>query len=89
MHYIALLVPSPAGEWSVLFPDLPECKAHGYTVDEAVIAAITASSQCMSKNGEAPRPPRDLSDIERDEDWLTRHHVDLSQAIVTMISRTA
>jgi hypothetical protein len=55
-------------------------------VDEAAIAAITALSQCMSKDGEAPRLPRDSRDIKSDEVWLTRNHVDLSQAIITMIS---
>jgi predicted RNase H-like HicB family nuclease len=86
MHYIALMVPSFVGEWRVLFPDLPECEAHGYTVDDATFAATTALSRCIAGNGKALRPPRDLSDIERDEKWLAQHQVDLSQAIVTMIS---
>jgi hypothetical protein len=35
------------------------------------------------------RPPRDLVEIERDEEWLSRNNIDLSDAIVTMISLAA
>jgi hypothetical protein len=35
------------------------------------------------------RPPRDLIEIERDEEWLSRHNIDLREAIVTMISLAA
>jgi predicted RNase H-like HicB family nuclease len=88
MHYIALLIPSSVGEWRVVFPDVPECEAHGYTVDDATFTATTALSRCLAENGHVPSPPRDLADIERDEEWLSRHNVDLHQAIVTMISLT-
>ncbi len=87
-HYIALLFPSPLGEWNVLFPDLPECQAHGYTVDDATFAATTALSRCLAQNGASPPLPRDLAEIERDEAWLSRNNIDLRSAIVTMISTT-
>jgi predicted RNase H-like HicB family nuclease len=88
MHYIALLVPSSVGEWRVLFPDMPECQAHGHTVDDATFAATTALSRCLAENGHLPPLPRDLAEIERDEEWLSRNNVDLHEAIVTMISLT-
>ncbi|HJR22497.1 MAG TPA: type II toxin-antitoxin system HicB family antitoxin [Dongiaceae bacterium] len=88
MHYIALLIPSSVGEWRVVFPDVPECQAHGYTVDDATFAATTALSRCLAENGHLPPLPRDLTEIERDEEWLSRNNVDLRVAIVTMISLT-
>ena len=86
MHYIALLIPSSVGEWRVVFPDVPGCEAHGYTVDDAAIAATTALSRCLSENGHLPPLPRDLAEIERDEEWLSRNNIDLHAAIVTMVS---
>jgi predicted RNase H-like HicB family nuclease len=88
MHYIALLIPSSVGEWRVLFPDVPECQAHGYTVDDATFAATTALSRCLAENGHLSSLPRDLAEIERDEEWLSRNNVDLHEAIVTMVSLT-
>jgi predicted RNase H-like HicB family nuclease len=86
MHYIALLMPSSVGEFRVVFPDVPECQAHGYTIDDATFAATTALSRCLTENGVSPPPPRDLAEIERDEEWLSRNNIDLHEAIVTMIS---
>lgn len=83
-HYVALLVPSSAGEWRVVIPDFPECDAHGRSIDEATYAALTSLLRCAAENGH--RPPRDLSDIQRDTEWLSRHCVDLDAAVVTMIS---
>jgi predicted RNase H-like HicB family nuclease len=88
MHYVALLIPSSVGEWRVVFPDMPECEAHGYTVDDATFAATTALSRCLAENGHLPPRPRDLAEIKRDEEWLSRNNVDLREAIVTMISLT-
>jgi predicted RNase H-like HicB family nuclease len=88
MHYIALLMPSSVGEWRVVFPDVPECHAHGHTVDDATSAATTALSRCLAENGHSPPLPRDLAEIERDVEWLSRNNVDLHVAIVTMISPT-
>jgi predicted RNase H-like HicB family nuclease len=88
MHYIALLIPSSVGEWRVVFPDVPDCQAHGYTLDDATFAATTALSRCLAENGHFPPCPRDLAEIERDEEWLSRNDVDLRQAVVTMISLT-
>ena len=88
-HYIALLLRSPVGEWNVFFPDVPACQAHGYTVDDATFAATTALSRCLAENGVPPPLPRDLAEIERDEEWLSRHDIDLREAIVTIISTSA
>ena len=87
-HYIALLLRSPVGEWNVFFPDVPDCQARGYTVDDATFAATTALSRRLAENGHLPPLPRDLSEIERDTEWLSRNHIDLHEAIVTMISLT-
>ena len=84
-HYIALMLRSAVGEWNVFFPDVPDCQAHGYTVDDATFAATTALSRCLAENGHLPPPPRDLAEIERDEEWLSRNNIDLREAIVTMI----
>jgi predicted RNase H-like HicB family nuclease len=70
----------------VLFPDIAECEAQGFNLDEARVAASEALEQCRKANGAKLPQPRDLSDIERDEEWLSRHGVDLSKAIVTMVS---
>jgi predicted RNase H-like HicB family nuclease len=87
-HYIALLIPSSVGEWHVVFPDVPECQAHGYTVDDATFAATTALSRCLAENTVSFPPPRDLAEIERDGEWLSRNKIDLHEAIVTMIALT-
>jgi len=87
-HYIALMLRSPDGEWNVFFPDVPDCQAHGYTVDDATFAATTALSRCLAENGHSPPLPRDLAEIERDKEWLSRNNIDLHEAIVMMISLT-
>ncbi len=78
MHYIALLIPSSIGEWRVVFPDLPECQAHGYSVDDAAFAAYHALSRCAGRKRRLASLPRDLAEIERDKEWLSRNNIDLS-----------
>ena len=88
-HYIAIIVPRDDGDWRVLFPDIAECEAWGFNLDEARVAAVTALDKCL-KNGSNGLPqPRDLAEIERDNDWLSRNGIDLSKAIVTMVSLVA
>lgn len=85
-HYIAIIVPADSGDWRVLFPDIAECEARGFNLDEARMAAVHALDKRLKENGSGLRQPRDLSEIERDDEWLSRNGVDLSKAIVTMVS---
>jgi hypothetical protein len=50
------------------------------------MAAVAVLDKHLKDDGTRLGRPRDLSDIERDEDWLSQHGVDLSKAIVTMVS---
>jgi hypothetical protein len=84
-HYVAILQPLDIGEWRILFPDVPECEAHGFTVRDAAFAAETALSQCAEKQGPRFPRPRELRQIERDKEWLMRNSVTLSKAVVTMV----
>ena len=85
MHYIVIFVPTGDGKWRALFPDVPECEAHGFTINDATFAAANELTRCIQATGaEAPRP-RNLSEIECDEDWLLRNCIDFSKAVVTMV----
>jgi predicted RNase H-like HicB family nuclease len=88
-HYIAIIVPSDNGDWRVLFPDIAGCEAQGFNLDEARMAAVHALDERLKENGAGLQQPRDLSAIERDQEWLSRHGIDLSKAIVTMVSLVA
>ena len=88
-HYIAIIVPSVDGDWRVLFPDIAECEARGFNLDDARMAAVAVLDKHLKDDGTRLGRPRDLSDIERDEEWLSRNGVDLSKAIVTMVSLIA
>ena len=83
-HYIAILR-ATRGEWHALFPDIPDCEAHGADLDQVKFAAANELTQRIHMNGFKAPPPRDLSEIERDHDWLSRNNVDLATAVVTMI----
>jgi predicted RNase H-like HicB family nuclease len=84
-HYIAIFVESDVGEWRVLFPDLPGCEAHGFSLDDAGYAAVSALWQCLAANGSTLPIPMDMTAIERNADWLSRNHIDLSRAVVSMV----
>ena len=85
-HYIAILIPSAVGEWRVLFPDLPGCEAKGATFDGARLAALDALPRRVQNDGSIARGPKNLSEIEQDKEWLARNGVDLSKAVITMVS---
>jgi len=88
-HYIAIILPSEDGAWRVLFPDIAECETRGTDLDEARLAAVAALDKHLKDDGTRLGQPRDLVDIEHDEAWLSQHGVDLSKAIVTMVSLTS
>ena len=83
-HCIAILVENDMGEWRAVFPDLPDCEARGFSVEDVKFAAESAVRKYVHDN-RLPPSPIDMSAIERDRDWLTRNNVDLSKAVVTMI----
>jgi predicted RNase H-like HicB family nuclease len=84
-YYPAILVETDFGDWRALFPDLPNCEARGYTLEDASHAAATALKQCADQNGGALAPPRDLTEISADEDWLSRNDVQFKNVVVTMV----
>jgi hypothetical protein len=84
-HYIAILKPTDVGEWHVLFPDVPACEVCGASLERAKFAAANELARRIHMNGAKAPQPRDLSEIERDHDWLSRNGVDLATAVVTMI----
>jgi hypothetical protein len=88
-HYLAILIQSDVGEWRIVLPDLPGCEAKGMNLDDARQAAISMLPDCIKNNGSNVFAPRDLSDVERDREWLARNRVDLSKAVITMISLAA
>jgi predicted RNase H-like HicB family nuclease len=84
-YCVAIFVESEVGEWRVIFPDLPGCEARGFTLDDATIAASTALSNYARQNGGRFPSPRDLTEVEKDEEWLSRNGVDFTRAIVTIL----
>lgn len=67
------------------FPDLPDCDAYGFTIDDATQAATMALAVRASDDGaELPRP-RELTEVQRDERWLFRNDVDLSTSVIVLI----
>jgi hypothetical protein len=88
-HYIAIFVEDHIGEWRLVFPDVPGCEAKGFTLHDAQFAAVTALSQCLRENGTEPPWPMGLAAVEQCDEWLEQNHVDLSKAVVSMISVAA
>jgi predicted RNase H-like HicB family nuclease len=83
-YYVAILSQSIVGEWHVQFPDVPGCGAYGFTVTDATFAAATALAN-RAENSVALPLPRELTEIEQDEEWLRRNGVDLSRIVVAMV----
>ena len=84
-HYIAFLVAAQSGGWRVLFPDVPECEAHGCGLANIKRTAAANLKHFSETTGTALRLPRTLEEIERDQDWLTRNNIDFDTAIVTIV----
>jgi hypothetical protein len=84
-HYVALLLPTEIGEWRVLFPDVAECEARGFTVQDATYAAATALARCASANGDNFPTPRSLIQIESDREWFKANGVAMKEAVVTLV----
>ncbi|HKE96293.1 MAG TPA: type II toxin-antitoxin system HicB family antitoxin [Povalibacter sp.] len=85
-HYISVLMPLRAGGWRALFPDLPECEAHGDSLDITVFRAAGALTEYIERKfGDLPPSPRELSEIKADSNWVAQHDIDWTQAVVTMV----
>ena len=84
-HYVAILEPLEVGEWRILFPDVPGCETHGFTVQDATIAAATALARQARKKGSRFPRPRGLRQIEDDTDWLSKNSVDLRKTMVMLV----
>jgi hypothetical protein len=84
-HYVAFFVPSHVGEWRVLFPDLPDCEAYGFTLQDAGYAAASALARCAEQKGALLTGPRSVAEISEDRDWLARHGVQVEKTIITII----
>ena len=80
-YYIAIFAQSIVGEWRVLFPDFPECEARGFTVRDAGAVAESALARAAQASGALPSA-RDLGEIKRDREWLTRHGIDFTEPVV-------
>ena len=87
-HYIAIFIEDHIGAWRVVFPDVPGCEAKGFSLDNAQVVAASALSQHIRQNGTPPLP-MDLAAVEKNDEWLKQNDVDLSKAVVSMISVAA
>ena len=87
-HYIAIFVEDSEGEWRVVFPDVPDCQAKGFALNDATHAARSALGRCISERG-SPPSPMDMESVRRNKEWLELQHIDLAKAVVTMIDVAA
>jgi hypothetical protein len=71
-----------------VFPDAPGCAAKGFSLHDAQSAAASALSQHLQAN-RTPPSPMDLAAVEKNDVWLKQNHVDLSKAVVSIISVAA
>ena len=84
-HYIAILVEAQSGQWRALFPDVPDCEAIGYGLANVKRAAAESLKRHSDSAGEQLQPPRTLSEIELDVDWLQRNDVDFNSAVAIIV----
>jgi predicted RNase H-like HicB family nuclease len=87
-RYIAILVPESTGEWTVLFPDLPGCAAHGTTILEAQGMATEAAAlhlETMRLDGREMPVARSLEAIRADEAWVRELQIDWTKAVISVI----
>jgi predicted RNase H-like HicB family nuclease len=78
-------VEDEVGEWRVLFPDAPGCETKGFTLDDAKFAAVGALVEWMRDNGPLPLHPMDMDAVQHSGKWISRHNIDLSKTVVSMI----
>jgi predicted RNase H-like HicB family nuclease len=88
-HYIAIFVEDHMGEWRVVFPDVPGCEARGFSLHDAQYAASSALSQCLREKGTPLPAPMSMAAVAGCTEWQEKNHVDLSKAVVSVISLAA
>jgi hypothetical protein len=88
-HYIAIFIEDHIGEWHVVFPDVPDCEAKGFNLDDVQIAAASVLSRHLRESARPVPVPMDMKAVAERNEWLERNHVDLSKAVVAMISVAA
>ena len=85
-HYIAILTENDIGDWRVAFPDFPGCEVKGFGLESAKSAATMVLRRYIDENGSPPSAPMDLATIERNDEWLRQNQIDLSRAVVTLVT---
>ena len=94
-QYVAIIEDAgPNRAVGVWFPDLPGCFSAGDSLDEAVSnasSAVTLYAEVLEEAGEVLPPPRSLSDLKRDPDFLSdiRDHMVALIAVPERISSAA
>jgi hypothetical protein len=83
-HYVGVFVHATTGGWRALVPDLPSYEAEEGTLDRAIIRAEEFLRQVIRLGTPIP-PPRPLSLIKLDQEWVSTRDVDWSRSVVTMI----
>ena len=85
-YYIAIFIEDHIGEWRVVFPDVPGCEARGFTLHDAQYAAASTLSRCLQEKDAAPLLPMDMAALKKSDEWLKKHAVDWSKAVVSIVS---
>ena len=74
LHYVAIVEDAgPEKAVGVWFPDLPGCFSAGDTLDEAMrnaAEAVTAYAEALEQDGHRLPPPRLLSTLKADADFV-------------------
>ena len=87
-HYIAILVPERAGQWTVLFPDLPGCATQGETILEAQWMATEAAElhlETKRLDGQEIPTARSLEAVRADAAWAEAFQIDWAKVVISMI----
>jgi hypothetical protein len=83
-HYVGVFVQCTTGRWRGLVPDLPSYEVEESSLDRALIRAEEFLTQVMRLGTPIP-PPRPLTLIKHDTEWLRTKDIDLSRSVVHLI----
>jgi hypothetical protein len=83
-HYVGVFVRATTGRWRVLVPDLPSYEVEEGTLDRAIIRAEEFLRQVVRLGTPIP-PPRPLSLIKLDKEWVSTRDIDWSRSVVTLL----
>ena len=90
MRYF-VMIDGKAGNYGVVFPDLPGCAAMGKTIDGALANAAEALRdwvEVTEENGETVPAPRVLEDLRRDPEVAEALAAGASLALVPLVRET-